>query len=66
MEWIFLAKLILIGNPLVVQWLRLHAFTAEDTGSISGQGTIIPQTMHHGQKAKHTHQKNLILFKFMS
>ena len=62
MEWIFLAKLILTENSLVVQWLGLHALTAEDAGSISGQGTNIPRAMHHDQKAKHTHtHKNLIL-----
>ena len=27
------------GTSLAVQWLRLHASTAEGTGSISGQGT---------------------------
>ena len=30
------------GTSLVVQWLRLHAFNAGDTGSIPGQGTKIP------------------------
>ena len=30
------------GNSLVVQWLGLHAFTAEGLGSIPGQGTKIP------------------------
>ena len=29
-------------NSLVVQWLRLHGFTAEGLCSISGQGTKIP------------------------
>ena len=27
------------GTSLAVQWLRLHASTAEGTGSISGRGT---------------------------
>ena len=27
------------GTSLAGQWLRLHASTAEDTGSIPGQGT---------------------------
>ena len=27
------------GNSLVVQWLELHAFTAEGMGSIPVQGT---------------------------
>ena len=31
------------GNSLAVQWLGLHAFTAEGLGSISGQGTKIPR-----------------------
>ena len=39
-----------LGNSLVVQWLGLHAFTAEDLGSIPGQGTKIPQAMQCGQK----------------
>ena len=30
------------GNPLVVQWLGLRAFTAEDPGSVAGGGTKIP------------------------
>ena len=30
------------GNSLVVQWLGLRAFTAEDPGSIAGGGTKIP------------------------
>ena len=32
----------LVGNSLVVQWLGLHAFTAEGLGSIPGQVTKIP------------------------
>ena len=30
------------GTTLVVQWLRLHAPNAGDTGSIPGWGTKIP------------------------
>ena len=30
------------GNSLTVQWLGLHAFTAEGLGSVPGQGTKIP------------------------
>ena len=30
------------GNPLVVPWLGLSAFTAEGPGSIPGGGTKIP------------------------
>ena len=32
----------LLGNSLVVQWLRLHASTAGGTGSISGHGNRVP------------------------
>ena len=31
------------GNSLVVQWLRLGAFTAMPVDSVPGQGTKIPQ-----------------------
>ena len=30
------------GNSLVVQWVRLRAFTAEGAGSVLGWGTKIP------------------------
>ena len=30
------------GTSLAVQWLRLHASSAEGAGSIPGQGTKIP------------------------
>ena len=36
----------------MVQWLGLHAFTAEGPGSIPGQGTKIPQAVSRGQKKK--------------
>ena len=36
-------------NSLAVQWLRLHAFTAEVSGLIHGQETKIPQAVWHGQ-----------------
>ena len=36
----------------MIQWLGLHAFTAKDMDSISGQGTKIPQATWHGQKNK--------------
>ena len=39
-----------VGNSLAVQWLGLHAFTAEAAGSIPGRGTKIPQAVQHGQK----------------
>ena len=49
------------GNSLVVQWLGLHAFTAKGPGSISGQGTKIPQASRRGQNQKNnTKQKNKI------
>ena len=41
-----------VRNSLVVQWLGLHAFTAEGPGSIPSQGTKIPQARQHGQKKK--------------
>ena len=47
------AKFISIsGNSLAVQWLGLHAFTAECPDSIPGQGTKIPPAVWHGQKMK--------------
>ena len=42
----------ILGNPLAVQWLGLHTFTAMGLGSLSGQGTKIPQAMQHSQKKK--------------
>ena len=48
-------------NSLAVQWLRLHAVTAEGLGSITVQGTKIPQAMQCSQKKiknkKRTKQK---------
>ena len=38
------------GNFLAVQWLGMHAFTAEGTGSVPGQGTKILQAVQCGQK----------------
>ena len=43
-------KKVVIGNSLVVQWLGLHAFTAEGLSLIPGQGTKIPQASPHGQE----------------
>ena len=40
------------GNSLAVQWLGLCIFTDEDTGSISGQGTKIPQARKCSWKKK--------------
>ena len=41
-----------IGNSLVVQWSRLYTLTAKGQGSISHQGTEIPQAKWHDQKKK--------------
>ena len=38
------------GSSLGVQWLGLHAFTAEGLGSIPGQGTKILQATLCNQK----------------
>ena len=55
------------GNSMVVQQLRLRAFTAEGSGSIPGRGTKIPQAVRRGQKQKtkikteiplHSHQND--------
>ena len=35
---------------LDVQWLRLHAFTARDIGSIPDWGTTIPHAAQQSQK----------------
>ena len=40
------------GNSLAVQWLGLHAFTAEGPGSVPGRGTKIPQTAWQSQEKK--------------
>lgn len=37
-------------NSLVVQWLGLHAFTAQGASSIPGQEAKIPQATQGGQK----------------
>ena len=34
--------MLFLGASLAVQWLELHASTAEGLGSISGEGTKIP------------------------
>ena len=39
-----------LGTSLVVQWLRLGAFTAVGPGSNPGEGTNILQATQHGQK----------------
>ena len=39
-----------MGNSLVVQWLRFHAFIAGGTSSIPGWGIKIPHAAWCGQK----------------
>ena len=41
-----------MGTSLVIQWLGLHAFTAQGPGSIPGRGTKIPHATRRGQKIK--------------
>ena len=36
----------------MVQWLGLHAFTAEGPGSIPSWGTKVPQAVQFGKKKK--------------
>lgn len=36
------------GSSLVVQWLGLHARSAEGSGSTPGRGIKIPQKAQHG------------------
>ena len=45
-------RMVIIENPLAVQWLGLHTLTAKGPGSIPGRGTKIPQAMRHGQKKR--------------
>ena len=42
----------MLGTSLVVQWLRLHASTAEGTGSIPGGRNKISHATRHDQKKK--------------
>ena len=49
----------ILGNPLVVQWLRPHAFAAEGTGSIPGQRVKIPQAVWLSQNKQ---TKNKLAF----
>ena len=48
------SKLSIYGNSPAVQWLGLHAFTAESWGSIPGRRTKIPQVTQHSQKKNKT------------
>ena len=47
---VYIHTYIHIRNTLAVQWLGLHAFTAEGAGSIPGQRTKIPQATQRGKK----------------
>ena len=47
-----------MGNSLAVQWLVLHAFTANSPGSAPGRGTKIPQAAQQGQKKKEIMDEN--------
>ena len=49
---------VLPGTSLAVQWLRLHASTAEGEGSIPGWGTKIP---HAAQCSQNKQTKYLII-----
>ena len=51
------------GNSLVVQWLGLHALTAEGLGSIPAQGTKIPQATWSGQNKNKIKQNKTLLFR---
>ena len=51
---ILLVKNMSMGTSLVVQWLRLHASTAGDTGSIPGGGTKILHAAQCGKTNKQT------------
>ena len=46
----YLRKMSFSETSLVLQWLRLHIFTAGSTGSIPGGRTKIPHATRHGQK----------------
>ena len=43
-------KMWIFRNSLAVQWLGLHALTAEGPGSVPGGGPKIPQAEWHRQK----------------
>ena len=49
-NWSDLAHTHSSGTSLVVQWLRLCTFNAEDLSSIPGQGTKIPHAAWCGRK----------------
>ena len=43
-------KMLKIGTSMTVQWLRLYVSGARGTGSITGWGAKIPQTVWHEKK----------------
>ena len=51
---------LLLGLPLVVQWLRLHASNAGAAGSIPGQGTRILHAVQHIKKVNITFDKKFL------
>ena len=53
------------GNSLAVQWLELHASTAEGMDSIPNLGTNILQAALHDQKHKVGNQKKLEIVLFL-
>ena len=56
-------KMVHAGNSLVLQWLGLCALTPKSLGSVSGQGTKIPQATF-GATTKH--QKKMIQAKYQA
>lgn len=58
---IILRKDAWLGSTLAVQWLRLcHASTAEDEGSIPGQGIKISQAVLLGQNVGEKRKKEAV------
>ena len=55
----------ILGISLLVQWLGLYTFTAEDSGSIPGQGTRILRVVWHDQKKKQTHKWQILSTQIM-
>ena len=61
-------RLMETGNSLMVQWLGLWVFTAENTGSIPGRGSKILQAMCQGKKIRlmETYQKDIGIWETLS
>ena len=55
----------MMGSSLVVQWIRLSAFTAV-ARSIPGQGTKIQQAAEHGQEKKKKATSHIFLSNYNS